>query len=511
MKFSKIVTCMPLLAVLSQALVIPTDASALQAFRESAEQAPFDKGFDIAPLMTSPTAAQQAIEDSYIIVFKDHVDEKLAAKHHLWVNTVHEEAMKHMKRDGSGGFLNDGIAPGLKDVFAIGEKFKGYAGRFTKDTVEAIRRHEAVAFVEKDSRVFASEFETQNGAPWGLARVSHRNPLSLGSFNKYLFNDDGGEGVTAYVIDTGTNIDHEDFEGRAHWGKTVPEGDFDADDNGHGTHCSGTIAGKTYGVAKKANVVAVKVLRSNGSGTMSDVIKGVEFAAESHIKDSKSKKNYKGATANMSLGGGKSPALDIAVNAAVKAGLHFAVAAGNDNADACDYSPAAAENAVTVGASSIGDARAYFSNYGKCVDIFGPGVNILSTYIGSPRAVATLSGTSMASPHICGLLTYFLSLQPDSDSEFATSGPISPAQLKKNLISFGTEGILSDIDQDTPNILAFNGGHENLTDFWHNEQVHEDTVRILPIEEKIKADLQNVGHEIENIFEDIRAGLGLGF
>ena len=176
--------------------------------------------------------------------------------------------------------------------------------------------------------------------------------------------------MDAYVIDTGTNVDHVDFEGRAHWGKTIPTGDADEDGNGHGTHCSGTIAGKKFGVAKKANVTAVKVLRSNGSGSMSDVVKGVEWAATSHIgsvkaaKDGK-KKGFKGSVANMSLGGGKSRILDLAVNAAVDAGLHFAVAAGNDNANACNYSPAAAEKAVTVGASTLGDDRAYFSNFGK--------------------------------------------------------------------------------------------------------------------------------------------------
>src|ERR1700755_2385874 len=122
----------------------------------------------------------------------------------------------------------------------------------------------------------------ENGAPWGLARISHRDSLSLGTFNKYLYTEDGGEGVDVYVIDTGTNYDHVDFEGRAKWGKTIPSGDVDEDGNGHGTHCSGTIAGKKYGVAKKAHIIAVKVLKSNGSGTMSDVVKGVEYAANAH-------------------------------------------------------------------------------------------------------------------------------------------------------------------------------------------------------------------------------------
>lgn len=298
---------------------------------------------------------------------------------------------------------------------------------------------------------------TEKNAPWGLARISHRKSLSFGTFNKYLYSSDGGEGVDAYVIDTGTNIKHVDFEGRATWGKTIPNGDEDEDGNGHGTHCSGTVAGKKYGVAKQANVIAVKVLRSNGSGSMADVIKGVEFAADSHVKrvdaakQGKKDKKFKGSVANMSLGGGKSPALDKAVNAAVDVGIHFAVAAGNDNANSCNYSPASAKNAVTVGASTLADERAYFSNYGKCNDIFAPGLNIESTWKGSKHAINTISGTSMASPHICGLLAYFLSLQPSSDSAFAVA-EVTPKQLKKDLISVGTRGMLTDVPSSTENV-----------------------------------------------------------
>ncbi|KAJ8106543.1 hypothetical protein OPT61_g9462 [Boeremia exigua] len=322
-----------------------------------------------------------------------------------------------------------------------------------------------VDYIERDSEVHTlgdDEYETEKNAPWGLARISHRDSLSFGTWNKYLYSADGGEGVDVYVIDTGTNYKHVDFEGRAHWGKTIPNGDADEDGNGHGTHCSGTVAGKKYGVAKKANVYAVKVLRSNGSGTMSDVVKGVEWAAQAHsdtvtaAKNGK-KKGFKGSAANMSLGGGKSTTLDLAVNAAVDAGIHFAVAAGNDNADSCNYSPAAAQNAVTVGASTLLDERAYFSNYGKCNDIFAPGLNILSTWIGSEHATNTISGTSMASPHIAGLLAYYLSLQPAKDSSYAVAD-ITPKKLKANLIAVGTVGALSDVPSNTANILAWNGG-----------------------------------------------------
>jgi len=317
-----------------------------------------------------------------------------------------------------------------------------------------------VEYVEKDSIVHAlgETGELEKNAPWGLARISHRQSLSFSNFNQYLYAADAGEGVDVYVIDTGTNTEHVDFEGRAHWGKTIPANDADEDGNGHGTHCSGTVAGKKYGVAKKANVYAVKVLKSNGSGTMADVVKGVEWAANAHVdKVKKGKKGFKGSAANMSLGGGKSPALDRAVNGAVTAGIHFAVAAGNDNADSCNYSPAAAEQAITVGASALDDSRAYFSNYGTCNDIFAPGLNILSTWIGSKYAVNTISGTSMASPHVAGLLAYYLSLQPSSDSAYAVA-EITPKKLKETIISIATENALSDVPSDTKNVLIWNGG-----------------------------------------------------
>lgn len=350
------------------------------------------------------------------------------------------------------------------------------------------------------------ELKTEVGAPWGLARISHRKELRLNNFNKYVYDGSGGDGVTAYVIDTGINVDHVEFQGRARWGKTIPKNDVDKDGNGHGTHCAGTIASRKYGVAKGAQVVAVKVLGSNGSGTMSDVIDGVLWAAQDAAKLAAeaerelaggSKPKHKGSVANMSLGGGKAPGLDEAVDAAVEHGLHFAVAAGNDDADACKYSPAAAKGAITVGASTIGDQRAYFSNWGKCVDVFAPGLNILSTWNTGPESTNTISGTSMASPHICGLLAYLLSIeghptfhissdsvalveqepsyyaqayemvpswmkmilpQPEDTVELQRVGDskITTEKLKKALLALSTPGQLADTKTGSPNLLAYN-------------------------------------------------------
>jgi len=253
------------------------------------------------------------------------------------------------------------------------------------------------------------------------------------------------------------------------------------------------------------------VLRSNGSGTMSDVVRGVEYAVQSHkktvqaAKDGK-KKGFKGSTANMSLGGGKSTTLDLAVNAAVDNGLHFAVAAGNDNADSCNYSPAAAENAVTVGASTLLDERAYFSNYGKCNDIFAPGLNILSTWIGSDHATNTISGTSMASPHIAGLLAYMLSLQPAKDSAYAVAD-ITPKKLKANLISIATVGALSDVPSNTKNILAWNGGGSSN----YSDIVDKGGYTVKKAEEAVPVSIPSfaeIEDEVEAEFEKAKGAAG---
>ncbi|KAI9828210.1 MAG: hypothetical protein M1819_004597 [Sarea resinae] len=463
---------------------------------------------EAAPILSSSHSVE--VPDSYIVVFKKHVSHESAASHHDWVQELHlstEKTKSELRKRSQLPLVTDAFQ-GLRHTYNIAGGLVGYSGHFDEDVIEQVRRHPDVDYIEKDSEVHTMGTLEKN-APWGLARISHRDSLSFGTFNKYLYTADGGEGVDVYVIDTGTNTEHVDFEGRASWGKTIPANDEDLDGNGHGTHCSGTIAGKKFGVAKKANIYAVKVLKSNGSGSMSDVVKGVEWAAESHskklsaAKKGKGKKGFKGSAANMSLGGGKSVTLDLAVNAAVDAGIHFAVAAGNDNADSCNYSPAAAEKAVTVGASTLADERAYFSNYGKCNDIFAPGLNIQSTWIGSKYAVNTISGTSMASPHIAGLLAYFLSLQPAKDSAYAVAD-ITPKKLKANLISVATEGVLTDVPSNTQNILAWNGGgSSNYTEIVHSggyvasKNTQDDTVTIqIPSFEDIESDIEVVHSKI---------------
>jgi cerevisin len=450
-----------------------------------------------APLLSSSESKE--IPNSYIVVLKKGVSPASVLAHHSWVQDQHEEIENTKKdlrkRDQKPlAFFN-----GLGHTFDIAGGLLGYAGHFDQDVIERIRRHPDVDYIEKDSEVHTMEDgQLETNAPWGLARISHRDSLNLGTFSKYLYCSEGGEGVDVYVIDTGTNTEHVDFEGRAFWGKTIPANDQDIDGNGHGTHCSGTIAGKKFGVAKKAHIYAVKVLKTNGSGTMSDVIKGVEWAVARHTEQvkaansGKGRKGFKGSAANMSLGGGKSVTLNLAVNAAVDAGIHFAVAAGNDNSDSCKYSPASAEKAVTVGASTLSDERAYFSNFGKCNDIFAPGLNIMSTWTGSKHATNTISGTSMASPHIAGLLAYFLSIQPATDSGYATA-QITPEQLKKAIMSIATVDSLSGVPSDTHNILAWNGGGKNNFTDIANQGGYTTVVHGTDDEVKNNANLESLG------------------
>ncbi|EIW80493.1 hypothetical protein CONPUDRAFT_82713 [Coniophora puteana RWD-64-598 SS2] len=440
-----------------------------------------------------------SVNNSYIVVLRDDVPEQLVQNHMNFLQLAHE----------SNSFLGNSNAGGIKHVYD--GLLKGYAGEFADGVIDQVRMMPEVDYIELDQLVHTMDIDTQKMAPWGLARISHRPRLGFSTFTRYEYDNDGGEGVEVYVIDTGINVEHVEFEGRASWGKTIPTNDVDEDGNGHGSHCAGTIASARYGVAKKANVTAVKVLGSNGSGSMSDVLSGVQWAAiDAQQKKAQAdaelaatgRTRRKGSVANMSLGGGKSPSLDTAVDRAVQSGLHFAVAAGNDNKDACNYSPAASKEAVTVGASTLGDERAYFSNWGKCVDVFAPGLNILSTYTGGPTKTATLSGTSMASPHVAGLLAYLLSIYPSetfspeikklvpdamdfersytsfySLAHVALPGwmtqylpspqfleavapipapAITPAQLKEALIELSSRGLLTDLPSDTVNLLVFN-------------------------------------------------------
>jgi len=293
----------------------------------------------------------------------------------------------------------------IKNVFNIGSLI-GYSAVLSKDTLAKMLEEPAVRYVEANQRVSINldTTITQTGAPWGISRISQEK-LPLGS--TYTYWASAGAEVLSYVIDTGIYAENTDFGGRVDPIRAnLVTGEDDKDGNGHGTHVAGTIGGTKYGVAKKTTLVSVKVLGAGGSGTWDGVIKGIEWVAN----DYRARKVRKGAVANMSLGGGLSPTVDTAVNNAITmAGVNFAIAAGNSNANACQYSPANVPLAITVGATTNTDARASYSNIGTCLDVFAPGSNIESTWIGSPSAINTISGTSMAAPHVAGAVAVYIS------------------------------------------------------------------------------------------------------
>lgn len=379
-----------------------------------------------------------ALPDQYLIVFKSGVK---AAANAAWFQDLSFQ-------DTTGDSVSSN---GIKRVYDMGS-FQGLAGRFHREALDQIQRHPDVEYVEQNHRVYITE--TQRGAPWGLARVSHRKFLTLKTYDKYEYDSSSGEGVTVFVLDTGIYIDHVEFEGRASWDINLTN-EPDLDEHGHGTHCAGTVASRAYGVAKKANVVAVKVARKDGTADTSDIIAGVEYARQQHLELSRTKgTKHRGAVISMSLASPKSRAMNAAVASAVAAGVHVVVGAGNENDDACKLSPASAEDAITVGASDINDNRASFSNYGPCTDIFAPGVDVLSTWIGSPEARHSGGGTSMATPHVAGLVAYFLGLASNTSSD-----QISPKEMKEFVIARGTRDLLKDIPSGTPNLLAYNFKH----------------------------------------------------
>ncbi|MEU2823745.1 S8 family peptidase [Streptomyces bacillaris] len=342
--------------------------------------------------------AETAVAGSYIVMLGEKADKSKLAKEY-------------------GGKLQRNYSSSINGFSASG---------LSETEAKRLAADPAVAKVVQNKK-FSINATQENPPSWGLDRIDQ---TETAGDNAYNYPDSAGEGVTAYVIDTGVRVTHEDFEGRATSGFDAVDNDDDADDgNGHGTHVAGTIAGASHGVAKKAKIVAVRVLDDNGSGTTEQVVAGIDWVAANASGPS---------VANMSLGGGADPALDAAVQKAIAAGVTFGVAAGNESSDAGQVSPARVPEAITVASSTEADEQSSFSNYGSIVDIYAPGSDITSTWNDSDTGTNTISGTSMATPHVVGAAAVYLAGNPD-----ATPGAVATALTEgatPDAISNATEG-----------------------------------------------------------------------
>ena len=374
--------------------------------------APTQSAADVDLAVQSASSESEPIPGQYIVVFKAGVldapglSRRLIATH--------------------GGTLR----------FTYGRALNGFAARLPDAAAAAIARSPLVAFVERDQKMYAST--TQTGATWGLDRTDQRALPLTGSYG-YA---NTGAGVTAYIIDTGIRFTHNEFGGRAVTGfDAVTANGTGEDCNGHGTHVAGTVGGATYGIAKGVQLVAVRVLDCAGSGSTAGVIAGIDWVTANHQSGIP-------AVANMSLGGGASTALDQAVRNSIADGVTFAIAAGNGffgfAQNACNYSPARVADAITVGATNSSDAKASWSNYGNCVDFFAPGVSITSAWYSSDVASNTISGTSMATPHVTGVAALYLEGNPSA----------SPVAVRNALFDNATKGVVTS-SRTTNNHLLF--------------------------------------------------------
>jgi len=360
-----------------------------------------------APLLDS--SGIDAIAGSYVVVLDDNATDAR-------VQSVSAAAT------AAGGTIG----------FTYRAALKGFSATLPAAALDAVRSAAGVKYVQADGRVQATGRQL-NPPSWGLDRIDQRSlPLN----QKYTYVSSAGDGVDVFIIDTGIRFSHNDFGGRATSGIDTVDGGTADDCNGHGTHVAGTAGGTAYGVAKRVALVAVRVLDCTGSGSFAGVIAGVDWVTSNHSGPS---------VANMSLGGGFYAPLNTAVTNSINSGVVYAVAAGNSTDNACNYSPASTPAAITVGATEINDLRASYSNYGTCLDIFAPGSGITSAWWTSDSATNTISGTSMASPHVAGVAALYLGLNPGA----------TPQQVRDKMVNNATNNKVGNPGAGSPNKLLY--------------------------------------------------------
>ncbi|KAK4124268.1 subtilisin-like protein [Parathielavia appendiculata] len=340
---------------------------------------------------------KNAIPHRYIVVYNNSFnDDEIDAHETSVIKTIAKRNIGK-RSPMTGKLLSTSV-----NTYRIG-KWRAMALEADDLLVNEIYAANEVSYIEQDAYISLNARKMQGQATTGLARISH----AARGAETYVFDDSAGEGITAYVVDTGIRVDHEEFEGRATFGANFID-NVDTDNQGHGSHVAGTIGGKTFGVAKKVQLVAVKVLGADGGGSRTSVIAGMQFVADNATASGRSGK----AVMNMSLGGGFSQAINSAINQVEAAGVVPVVAAGNEETDTANTSPGSAEAAITVGSiDQLTDTMSDFSNFGPLVDVFAPGRDVTSVGIRSTTDTLTISGTSMASPHVAGIAAYLMALE----------------------------------------------------------------------------------------------------
>ena len=359
--------------------------------------------------------SKNAVPGQYIVVYKDDVDDLYA--------TASDAKSKAVQMSNMYG-------ASLRRVYS--NAIKGFSARMSAEAAETLSQDDRVLFVEEDSVVTATA--TQSNPSWGLDRVDQRSmPL-----DSTYSSDKTGAGVTAYIIDSGIRTTHNDFGGRASVAyDAMGDGKNGQDCYGHGTHVAGTVGGTNYGVAKGVSLKAVRVLGCDGSGQMSQLVAGIDWVTANRVLP---------AVANISIGySGTSRALDTSIGNSIASGVTYVVAAGNSALDACNYSPSHISAAITVGAIMNTDARAAWSNYGSCVDVFAPGASIVSDWWSSDDATGNQSGTSMASPHVAGAAALYLESNPSA----------SPAAVSNAIVNMSTPGVVTNLGAGSPNRLLY--------------------------------------------------------
>ncbi|KAG9120465.1 subtilisin-like serine protease [Ceratobasidium sp. 392] len=381
---------------------------------------------DVVAAVPVTTVKGEVNPGSYIVILKDKVSMKT---HKTWV-------------DGERAKKAKGNSKSTLEITRDYGTLNGYTAKLTPDTLNDIASSPDVAMVVQDSR--CSGALTQTNAPWGLARIGSKTKLpagsSVNSVNYRFDRKPSGAGVDVYVLDTGVNTAHTDFGGRARWGATFGWYN-DADGHGHGTHIAGTIAGTRCGVAKAASIIAVKVLADDNSGWNSDLISGIDWCVKQAMA------SRRPSVLNISITSGTSPVVDAAVASAVKHGIHVVVCAGNNNQDVQHFSPAREPSVITVGATNITDGR-WLRSLPRVQIGSTSGEDITSTYIGSTTATTRMTGTSMATPHVAGLIAYLLALE----------GRRTPANMVARIKTLAPDGILRGLPAGTRNEMIWNGG-----------------------------------------------------